>query len=558
MDRTLKKICGLLASPDPMRRYAAAVTLAELAPKDPGVVQALGETLQDANPTLASYVLEAFEAIGSKAAVPYVMALLDAEEMETRLRAVSIISRAGAGVVPEIRARLPEAGRSRKLVLVDLLARIHSREAFRLILNLLFEPDFEFVKDVCEAVRRHLAGAAPRSRTAMHQQLVTFMKTDRVKSQERVLTSCLLLLGYVGRSEARTILLQHAGPKAAPYVRRYALMGLKNLEIKGAAAAAVSRKVLTYLNESDETVVRQAVELLDRLPSFTLSPAGWKKLLDSRSATVRGFAARKLAAADTAVNNRRLLGLLDHADHNVQEIAAGALAAHKKATPLLLDALARESGPEKAWRLVKILKPHAGDADKKTLKRFTDLARRDLQTGNARHEALLYFLRHADPKAADAVLLDSGMTHKRAKRWAEAVGCLRRLIHTESFDDETRYNLSVCDLKLSAKDPTPHMRAEDYALRGFQGLLRSTGFDLLDRLKKDRTLTAADLYYVGFHFSESVGQDREFGEKILAHVAAKWPKSKDGRAAKNKIKITKPGPAPRAPSRKRKKTSRAS
>ena len=70
MDRTVKTVCGMLQSPDGMRRCAAAMVLAELAPKDAVVVKALGAALKDANQLLTRYVLEAFEAIDSRTVVP--------------------------------------------------------------------------------------------------------------------------------------------------------------------------------------------------------------------------------------------------------------------------------------------------------------------------------------------------------------------------------------------------------------------------------------------------------------------------------------------------------
>ena len=144
---------------------------------------------------------------------------------------------------------------------------------------------------------------------------------------------------------------------------------------------------------------------------------------------------------------------------------------------------------------------------------------------------------HADPKAADGVVREAGLKHKRARRWAQAVECLRRLVNTESFDDETRYALSVCNLKSSAKEIAASARAEDYALRGFQPLARNKAFKLFEQLKKETALDAADLYYVGFHFSETTGEEKEFGEALLRHVVRRWPRSETGRAAKGKLKL---------------------
>ena len=139
------------------------------APKQEVVVKALGETLKDANQLLTRYILEAFEAIGTRAVVPYVLPLLEAQEIETKLRAAAIIALAGGDNVASLRDQFVKANPQQKRVLVDILARIHNREAMQLILDVLFDPDFELVKEACQAVRRHIADAAPKDRARAAQ-----------------------------------------------------------------------------------------------------------------------------------------------------------------------------------------------------------------------------------------------------------------------------------------------------------------------------------------------------------------------------------------------------
>ena len=538
MDKTLKTICGMLQSPDGMRRCAAAMVIAELRPKQDIVVKALGETLRDANQLLTRYVLEAFEALGTRAVVPYVLPLLEAPEVETKLRAAAIIARAGGDNVASLRNQFIKANPQQKRVLVDILARIHNREAMQLILDALFDPDFELAKEACQAVRRHIVDATPKDRLALHRQIVKFMNSARVKKNDRVLTSCLLLIGYTGAPDARKILLKYSTPRNLGYIRRNALLGLKGLPYTGAAVNQVARQMFKYLGEPDyPNVVQNALDIIEKLPLGKAYDSQWRKLLRSKHPSVRAFAARRLAATDNTTSNRLMMSLLAHPDVQVSEIAAGALARHKGASKLLFAALARERRLEPAWRLAKILKPHGESADKSTLKKLALLAARALEAGDRRHEPLLYLLRNANPKLADGVYREVGLKHKKAKKWAKAVECLRQIARSDAFDSELRYELSVCNLKPSAKDLAPQLRAEDPALRGFQALLQDKGFKLFDRFKKERALTAADLYYVGFHFSEGTGADLKFGRKILEHVAKRWPKTKEGKAAKSKLKL---------------------
>jgi hypothetical protein len=397
-------------------------------------------------------------------------------------------------------------------------------------------------------VRRHIGDATPKERAALHKQVARFMNSARVKKNDRVRISCLLLVGYIGAPEARKILLKYTTRKNPPHIRRNALLGLKGLQITGAAVHQTARQMLKYLQEPDyPNIVQHALDIIEKLPLPGSWDSQWRRLLGSKHPSVRAFAARKLAAKDSAVNNRLMMRLLRHEDPQVSEIAAGALARHKGATKLLLAGLARERKAEAAWRLAKILKPHSESVDRKTRAKFCRLAARELEAGNPRHEALLYFLRNVDPALADSVWRQVGMKYKSAGKWAKAVECLRQLTGSNSFDNELRYQLSICNLKQSAKDLAPHLRAEDPALRGLQTLLAEKKFKLLERLKQEKALEPADLYYVGFHFSEGTGEELRFGRKILEYLAKRWPASKQAKAARNKLKLAPEAAAPPSP-----------
>ncbi|HUJ08486.1 MAG TPA: HEAT repeat domain-containing protein [Verrucomicrobiae bacterium] len=548
MEKTLQTICGMLQSPDGMRRCAAAMVIAELRPKQDAVVKALGASLKDANQLLTRYVLEAFEVLGTRAVVPYVLPLLDAPDVETKLRAAAIIARSGGDNVASLRSQFEKASPQQKRVLVDILARIHNREAMQLILDVLFDPDFELVKEACQAVRRHIGDAASKDRLALHRQVAKLMTSARVRKNDRVLTSCLLLIGYIGAPDARKILVKYSTPKNAGYIRRNALLGLKGLQHTGTAVNQVAGQMFKYLGESDyPNVVQIALDIIEKLLLGKGYEGQWRKLLRSKHSSVRAFAARRLAVTDNSASNRLMMGLLAHPDPQVSEIAAGALARHKGATQLLLGAFARERKLDAAWRLAKILKPHSESVDKKSLKKFAALAARALEAGDRRHEAILYLLRNSDPKLADDVYRQVGLKHKKMKKWGKAVECLRQIARSDSFDNELRYELSVCNLKQSARDLAPQLRAEDHALRGFQIVLQDKPFKLFDRLKREKTLAAPDLYYVGFHFSEGTGEELKFGRKLLEYVAHHWPKTKEGKAAKNKLKLAPSAPAAATP-----------
>ena len=45
-------------------------------------------------------------------------------------------------------------------------------------------------------------------------------------------------------------------------------------------------------------------------------------------------------------------------------------------------------------------------------------------------------------------------------------------------------------------------------------------------------------------FSEGTGDEQKFGRQLLEHVAKRWPSTKDGKAAKNKLKLATQPVAP--------------
>src|SRR5208282_5140279 len=177
--------------------------------------------------------------------------LLEAPEIETKLRAAAIIANAGGDNVSSLRDQFVKANPQQRRVLVDILARIHNREAMQLILDVLFDTDFELVKETCQAVRRHIGDAEPKVRAALHRQVAKFMTTARVKKNDRVLTSCLLLIGYIAAPDARNVLLKYTKPKNLGYIRRNALIGLKGVPFTGAAVNQIARQMLKYLGEPD-------------------------------------------------------------------------------------------------------------------------------------------------------------------------------------------------------------------------------------------------------------------------------------------------------------------
>jgi hypothetical protein len=81
-------------------------------------------------------------------------------------------------------------------------------------------------------------------------------------------------------------------------------------------------------------------------------------------------------------------------------------------------------------------------------------------------------------------------------------------------------------------------RRHDPALEILRKLVDSP-FPVIERLRRERTLEAEDLYYVAFNLAEGHEQEKELARDLLTHVAAKHGRTKVGKAAKNKLALLK-------------------
>ena len=75
------------------------------------------------------------------------------------------------------------------------------------------------------------------------------------------------------------------------------------------------------------------------------------------------------------------------------------------------------------------------------------------------------------------------------------------------------------------------------AVELFIDLYRNSAYPLFETLRKERTLTPEETFALGFNFVERAGTERNLGKDLLEHVAAKFPRNKIGKSAKNKLKL---------------------
>jgi hypothetical protein len=166
------------------------------------------------------------------------------------------------------------------------------------------------------------------------------------------------------------------------------------------------------------------------------------------------------------------------------------------------------------------------------------LARLDasLERDDRLWSALLHAVRAAGLEARAAEELgERGRDLVKKKKFAGAIARLALRLELPSPDDETRFLLAAARLKAGARNLAGLARRRDEALEGLAALERGT-FPIAERLRKTRFLAPEELFYVAFNLAEQPAT-REASAELLRHVVKQSPRTKVGKAARNKLAL---------------------
>ena len=242
---------------------------------------------------------------------------------------------------------------------------------------------------------------------------------------------------------------------------------------------------------------------------------------------------------DTAAVGRVLVKHLETGEQSVREAAARSLRHMPAAAPTLVKALLAAKDEDTATWLAGVLRAHAKaikPADKKKLAKATaEWAAK----GDPRGEAVAELMRTVDPESREDALLKKAKALAGRKKWEEAYQAIRPLSRDGRLSTRARFELGVLGVKAAGKRLANARRGRGLhdSLQPFEQLYDSD-FPLVDQLFKSRYLSDEDRYHIGFRFLESIESDnKDLGEEVLTRVAEKSPRSKIGKAAKNKLKL---------------------
>jgi len=199
-----------------------------------------------------------------------------------------------------------------------------------------------------------------------------------------------------------------------------------------------------------------------------------------------------------------------------------------------LDSIVNPEAAEKVGALL------AGDRTRITPSQLNEMFRKvEKHLGEPNDKARIYFtlLRKINPDFAYESTLKRVQAYKAKKAYDKAKVLLDLISGTLLFNSEVKFEYAVLLLKTSKKDLSLSFRNQDPALLAFQSLIPQKNFGPVERLKKEKVLSPEDIYYLGFHFSEKLFDQKDFGVQVLKYFITKFKKSSYTKNAKKKLEL---------------------
>jgi len=537
----LKKICSLLKSENTEFQCAASMVLGELGSKDSLIIKSLGEVLNNGeDKVLKGLILDAFAKIKSKESLKYLLPFLfnkTFQESEFGNKAIAIASSLSSDSARELKALLKKANADERKVINSIFIKMKNVEGLKVVLDSLFDDDENVIADICRLMKQEMKLLNTKERKSFSSRVEKFLITPKTRKNLNATAAAIKILGYIGDANALNTLMMFTVLQNHPTIRSYALTSLREIPFHDKVKNDVIRKLVSFLNEKDfNAIVSPTLDILSRAPIHSSLSDIIIKLLGSDHDAVRRFALRKMREFNTVKVVKILIEKLSDPDPRIRDLAAESLCWLDSARNVLLDNLLKEKDLERSKLLSRILRPHSTKFRKDQVNKIGDVLKGHLKTESPLQEPLIFLLKTRAPDFLHDILLGRAHEFKKRKKFQSAVRVLDLLKKNEHLTADGQYLLGVCLLRMSKKSIIKMHRDSDTCLDVFQKLIKNDSFPLAQKLRGDSSIEQADLFYLGYHFSEKMQTERLFGGELLRFLAKKKSKAKVCVASRDKIR----------------------
>jgi len=532
----IERITALLADPAPDKRAAAAIVLGELEVKLPAAVEKLSALLDDEIPRLQRLALEALGRIGARKVLPRMLPLLASRDDEVRSAAIAAVTAFGEEVVPQLTQRAAEASPDERRALDAILAQLGGSAAFNALLQSLESADEEQARAATRELRQYFKDADRKQRTLYLHQTESFLKRLQKKQPlaEVAVAAALRILGHLEDERATALLLDYAEDRNAPAaVRQEALIGLRFAIGKKQELGRAIEVLVDSAFAPERQLAQTAMMTLGGMEIPAKQMPAIEKLARHRDLERARFAFEQLGRQVDVHSARLLARLLGDCEQQRAEVLIPILEKRPDAAAELCNVMLAIEDTDRMWAIRGIVRRHQDYLTPALRKQLLEAAVVRMRAGGGGWKAPLDIVRSVDPDGTSKQLRDLARTLKKGAKPEQALQVLRALCRDNCGDDDDRLALAVLELGQSRLDTKPGARSDDESIRLFNQLALK-GFDVTGALRKERSVTLEQMYYLGFHFVE---RESPLGEELLDAVVKKAGRKKIGVMAKNKLKI---------------------
>ncbi|MCC6766710.1 MAG: HEAT repeat domain-containing protein [Deltaproteobacteria bacterium] len=536
MDKTAATLVAFAAGPENIERRAAAMMmLAELGISAPQARAVAAAAV--ASPTvLQEYALRWFERLRPEDGLSALVPLFDTSDPGIRERARRLVADFGGAAVPAIAAFGKTAPRTWLPGAVEVLGGIGTGPAVRALFELAARGDHELVRVAVESLHKRTRDLAEKARGQFLEHVLAAATRPAVAASPIATTAIIRTLANLGLAGARVWLLAQATRGDSAELRAEALRALAACLRHEKLQAKEFGKIAPMLSDADfPRVVRPALDLLESHQFGKGDQAFLLGLRESPHVAVRSFALAKLGASEAPKAVSALLSSLDDAEA-VRRSAARSLGEIPEARQALMKRFVEAADASAAFTMAETLIRYDVPWRRPTLEQIWKRWQKAFEAEDRIQGAFLHFLRTTAPEFTAETLRKQAASLLRTGRARDAARLRTVVREIPGSDAEDGYQLALALLKTRKRGLDHPIRRPDAALDVLLEI-EAAGFATGPRLRKERALDADELYATGFALAETNAAGVVIAQDVLAHLAKKFPRTKIGKAAKNKLEL---------------------